>query len=117
MVNRLLPPVLTRRRIVLACCVAVVTDAIQILLGPFGWEGVDQVIDIFAMILQTLILGYHPLFLPTFVLKAVPIINDFPSWTACTLIVIAVRRKQHTPAPPPVVSAAAPAATHDVIDV
>src|SRR5579862_2242314 len=116
MVNRLLPPVLTHRRIALACCVAVVTDAIQLLLGPFGWEGIDQLIDIIAMVLQTLILGFHPLLLPTFILKAIPMVNEFPTWTACTLFVIVVRRKQHTPAPPPVVSAAPPV-SHDVIDV
>lgn len=115
--NRLLPRVLTRRRIWLACAVAVVADTIQLggsFLGPPGWV-LDNGVDVVAMVLQTLILGFHPLFLPTFILKAVPVLDALPTWTGCTFVVIAVRRRQHSPAP-----AARPAAREvpqDVIDV
>lgn len=51
------------------------------------------------MVLQTLILGFHPLLLPTFILKAVPLLEALPTWTGCTFLVIAVRRRQQTPAP------------------
>jgi len=113
--NRLLPPVLTRRRIWLACAVAVAADGIQLLLGPFGWAGPDEVIDIMAMVLLTAIIGFHPLFLPTFVAEFIPMVDSLPTWTACTLIVIGLRRKQSVPpvAPPPPPKQPA----DDVIDV
>lgn len=115
--NRLLPPVLTRRRIWLAYAVAVVADTIQLggsFLGPPGWL-LDDGVDLVAMVLQTLILGFHPLFLPTFILKAVPGLEALPTWTGCTFIVIAVRRRHQSRAP-----AAPPPAREvpqDVIDV
>ncbi len=129
MVDRLFPPVLSRRRIVLGCAVAVVADLLQlgfgIIMGPMGMISVDEAIDVCAMVAETLILGYHPLFLPTFLAKAVPVLDLVPSWTGCTLLVIAMRRKQTaaapaaaTAAPPPVppMASARPVA-HDVIDV
>lgn len=105
MANRLLPPVLTRRRIWLACAVAVAADIIQLSLGPFGWAGPDEVIDVIVMVLLTALIGFHPLFLPTFVMEFLPMVDALPTWTACTVIVIGLRRKQRSappmPAPPP----------------
>ncbi len=98
-------PVLTRRRIWLACAVAVVTDTIQFFGGMLGLPGwvLDDCLDIVAMVLQTLILGFHPLFLPTFIIKAVPGVDMLPTWTGCTFLVIGLRRKGPTTvAPPPV---------------
>jgi len=113
MANRLLPPVLTRRRIWLACAVAVIADVIQVTLGPCGWAGPDEVIDIVVMVLLTALIGFHPLFLPTFVAEFIPMVDALPTWTACTLLVIGLRRKSATPppAPPPMQPAG------DVIDV
>lgn len=104
MANRLFPPVLTRRRIWLACCVALATDGLQLLLGPMGWAFVDETLDIVAMVLLTLTLGFHPLFLPTFVAEFIPAVDMLPSWTACTFLVIGLRRKKSVPTPPPVVA-------------
>lgn len=95
--NRLLPPVLTRRRIWLACCLALAADGLQLLLGPLGWAGVDEVIDVVTMVLLTLTLGFHPLFLPTFVIEFIPIADMLPTWTGCTFLVIGLRRKQTAP--------------------
>ena len=117
MVNRLLPPRLTRRRIWLACVVAAVADAIQLggaFLGPPGWI-LDNGVDLVAMVLQTVLLGFHPLFLPTFILKAVPGVDALPTWTACTFVVLAVRRRQQ--APPPAAPPPPREIAHDVIDV
>jgi hypothetical protein len=114
MANRLLPPVLTRRRIWLAWCVALAADGLQLLLSPFGWIFIDSAIDVFAMILLTLTLGFHPLFLPTFVVELVPLVDEFPTWTACTFLVVGLRRKQHAPqAPPP----QPPAVSGQIIDI
>lgn len=115
MVNRLLPPVLTRRRIWLACGVAVAADTLQLggnFLGLPGWV-LDEGVDVVAMMLQSWILGFHPLLLPTFLVKAIPMVNALPTWTGCTLLVIGLRRKvpaSAAPPPPRPVSA-------DVIDV
>ena len=118
MVNRLMSPVLTRRRIWLACAVAVATDVLQFCgawLGAPGWL-FDNCVDVAAMVLQTLILGFHPLFLPTFIFKALPIVDAFPTWTGCTLLVIGLRRKQQG-AVPPVVPPPMQRVSHDVIDI
>ena len=102
MANRLLPPVLTRRRIWLACAVAVVADVIQLSLGPFGWAGADEVLDVVVMLLLTALIGFHPLFLPTFVAEFIPIVDELPTWTACAILVIGLRRRKTAAPPPPV---------------
>jgi len=101
MVNRLLPPVLTRRRIWTACALAVVADALQLVLGPIGWAGADEAIDVVTMLLLSMTIGFHPLFLPTFVVEFVPMVDMLPTWTACTMVVVGLRRKKNTAAPPP----------------
>jgi hypothetical protein len=102
MVNSLMPPVLTRRRIWLACAVAVVTDTIQFFGGLTGLPGwvLDDCLDLVAMVLQTLILGFHPLFLPTFIIKAIAGMDMLPTWTGCTFLVIGLRRKERGAVPP-----------------
>jgi hypothetical protein len=110
--NRLLPPVLTRRRIWMGCAVAVVADGLQLVLGPLGWAGIDEVIDVAAMALLSATIGFHPLFLPTFIAEFIPMVDMLPTWTACTVFVIGLRRRKVPPvAPPP------PQPAGDVIDV
>ncbi len=95
-------PLLTRPRMVLGLAVAVAADGLQLVLGPFGWEGADQAIDVVAMIVVSRIIGFHILLLPTFVVELVPLVEDLPTWTACTAAVIALRkREQNRPPPPP----------------
>lgn len=94
-------PRVTRGRVLLAMAVAVVADGLQFLLGPFGWLFIDQVIDVIAMVLTNLILGFHWLLLPTFATELVPLVDELPTWTACVIAVIALRkREQRTPPPP-----------------
>ena len=99
-------PELSRRRIWMAYAIAVLTDAAQMVLGPAGWVGTDQGADIVAMILLTAVLGFHPLFLPTFILEMLPIADMLPTWTGCVMLVVALRRrsaavKPDAPAPRP----------------
>ena len=61
------PPFLTRTRIILALIVAMLADGVQFFLGPFGWVGADQAIDVMAMLLTIWVLSFHILLLPTFV--------------------------------------------------
>jgi hypothetical protein len=87
-------PPLTRLRMILALVVAVGADGLQLLLGGVGWVGLDQAIDCVAMILLSWIIGFHVLFLPTFVVELVPLLEDLPTWTACTAAVIALRKRE-----------------------
>jgi hypothetical protein len=105
-------PRLTPLRMVLAMSVAVVADGVQLLLGAFGWLGLDQFIDGVAMVLVSWIIGFHILLLPTFVIELVPVLEDLPTWTACTAAVIALRKREQSNHPPP-----APPPDKPVIDI
>lgn len=93
-------PKLTSLRIFLALLIAASADGLQFLFGGLGWIGPDQVIDVATMLLTTWILGFHWLLLPTFVLEFIPLADDLPTWTACVLAVIVLRRRQQRQMPP-----------------
>ena len=84
----------TRSRIKAAYGVAIATDVLQLVLGPFGWAFVDEILDVIALIFTTRLLGFHPLLLPTFVLELVPIVDVLPTWTGCVALVVATRKGQ-----------------------
>ena len=86
-------PKLTRTRMVLALVVAVIADGLQLLFGPLGWVLGDQLIDVVAMLLVSWLIGFHWLLLPSFVLELVPLVDELPTWTACVVAVIALRRR------------------------
>jgi hypothetical protein len=98
-------PPLTRPRMILALAIAVSADGLQLLLGPLGWAFMDQAIDFIAMILVSWIIGFHILLLPTFLVELIPVVDDLPTWTACTAAVIALRKREQrataTANPPP----------------
>ena len=93
-------PKLTGTRIVLALAVAVVADGVQWLLGPLGWAFGDPLIDVVAMLLVSWLIGFHWLLLPSFILELVPLIDEFPTWTACVMAVIILRRREQRSIPP-----------------
>ena len=102
--NRFLhSPQLNRTRMVSAVAVAVIADGVQLLLGPLGWAFGDQLIDIVAMLLVSWLIGFHWLLLPSFILELVPLVDEFPTWTACVMAVIILRKRgqRATPPPPP----------------
>jgi hypothetical protein len=86
-------PELTPVRIAAALLIALVADAVQIGLGPFGLAWVDDLLDVVVAVLEVALLGFHPLLLPTFVLEVVPVVEYLPSWTGCVLAVVALRRR------------------------
>ena len=88
------PAHVTPSNIRTAYAVAVAVDVAQFLLGPFGWVGFDEVLDAAAMVAMTRLLGFHPLFLPTFVLEFVPFTDMLPTWTGCVMLVVRARRRQ-----------------------
>jgi len=94
-------PFLTRNRIRLAYAVAISVDTLQFLLGPLGWAGADEVLDVAAMILLWRTIGFHPLLLPTFVIEFLPVADLLPTWTGCVALVLTLRRRQHDGSQPP----------------
>jgi hypothetical protein len=94
-------PTLTPTRVRSAYAVAVATDALQFLLGPVGWAFADEVLDVVAAVVMWQLLGFHPLLLPTFVVELLPVADLLPTWTGCVALVVALRKRQQTSAPPP----------------
>jgi hypothetical protein len=94
-------PLLTRGRIWSAYGVAVGADALQLILGPFGWAFADEIIDIAAAALTFSLLGFHLLLLPTFVIEFLPIADMLPTWTGCVALVVAARKREQANVPPP----------------
>ena len=87
-------PVLTRRRIWFAYGVAVATDLLQLVLGPFGWAFVDEVLDLVAMLAVSWAIGFHVILLPTFALEFLPFTDMLPTWTGAVALVVGLRRRR-----------------------
>ena len=94
-------PKLTGTRIFLALVVAASADAGQFLLGPLGWVFIDQAIDVVAFLLTAWAIGFHLLLLPTFIAEFFPVVDMLPTWTACVIAVIALRKRNQNAVPPP----------------
>ena len=94
-------PKLTRTRIILALLVAASADGVQFFLGPLGWVFIDQAIDVVALVLAAWAIGFHLLLLPTFIAEFFPVVDMLPTWTACVIAVIALRKREQNAVPPP----------------
>jgi hypothetical protein len=99
---------LTRARRRTAYGVAIGVDVLQLALGPLGWAGADELLDLVAAGVMWRLLGFHPLLLPTFMIELLPITDMLPTWTGCVAIVTA--SQPLTPDEPP------PPGTGDVIE-
>ncbi len=92
-------PKLTKTRIILALAVAAAADGLQFIFTPVPF--VDQAIDVGAFVFTAWAIGFHLLLLPTFAVEFIPVADMLPTWTACVIAVIALRkREQNTPPPP-----------------
>lgn len=94
-------PPLTRWRMVLALAVAVSADGLQVGLLPVAWTFAQSAVDVVAMVLTMLLLGFHILLLPTFVVELIPVVDMLPTWTGCVAAVIALRKREAKSAAPP----------------
>ncbi len=98
-------PRLSSGRIAAAFAIAVVVDGTQLLLGPLGWSMLDEIFDVAAMLAISLLLGFHPLLLPTFIIEIFPVADVLPTWTGCVGLVVGLRRRaqlrKDTPPPLP----------------
>jgi hypothetical protein len=97
----------------MACAVAVLTDAFQLMLGPLGWTFIDEILDVGAMLAVSLLIGFHPLLLPTFVAELIPVVDMLPTWTACVIAVTVLRKRKQSGGPP----TASPQDSSPVIDI
>jgi hypothetical protein len=88
------PLVLTASRVRAAYTVALVTDLLQLILGPFGWAFADELLDVAAMLLISRAIGFHALLLPTFALEFLPLTDMLPTWTGCVALIVGLRRRQ-----------------------
>ena len=97
--SRFTAPRLTGTRMLLALAIAVVADLLQIVLVPLEWALVQQVVDVVAMGLIILVIGFHPLLLPTFIVEFIPVVDMLPTWTGCVIAVIALRKREQRAGP------------------
>jgi hypothetical protein len=94
-------PFITPGRVRMAYAVGIATDVLQFVLGPFGWAGADEVLDVVAAALTWRLLGFHPLLLPTFVVEFLPVTDLLPTWTGCVAAVVALRKRSQRISGPP----------------
>jgi len=87
------PRELSRARVAAAVTAAVLADLLQIVLLPMAWTGAQQAIDVVAMLVTMVVLGFHLLLLPTFVVELFPLVDALPTWTGCVIAVIALRKR------------------------
>jgi len=80
----------SRTTLIAAYAVAICADAIQILLVPFFSEGfaspVDDFSDVVVCLILSRLIGFHIAFLPSFLIKLVPLVESVPTWTLAVLI-------------------------------
>ena len=89
-------PPLSRRRVRLAFALAIVADGLQFVLLPLTLAGaaspVEDALDLIVGVLMIALLGWHPAFLPSFVVKLIPFVDLAPTWTLAAWLVTRRRR-------------------------
>lgn len=95
-------PKLTRNQIIAAFAVAVVADILEfpitaaeatVVGAPAGELGAC-VLDTVVFGIMTRLLGFHWMFLPSFVVEVIPGLNMFPTWVGCVAFVVWKRKKE-----------------------
>jgi hypothetical protein len=94
--GRMTAPKLTRGRMAAAMTIACVADVLQIALLPIAWTFAQSAVDVVAMLLAMWVIGFHLLLLPTFILEFIPGVDILPTWTACMIAVIALRKREQS---------------------
>lgn len=78
-----------------AMALAIVADAVQIVIFPLFAEGAispfDDILDLIVMVALIRLIGWHWEFLPSFIAELVPGLDLIPFWT---LAVVSVYRKR-----------------------
>ena len=91
----------TGRAIRIARAVAIIADALQLVLFPFFVEGfasaLNDALDVVVCVILVRLIGWNPLFLPTIVVELLPFGNLAPTWTIALFI---ATRSRQTALPP-----------------
>ena len=75
-------------------------DGLQLLFGPLGWVLGDQFIDVVAMLSGELADWFSLVAAAVrLLLELVPLVDELPTWTACVVAVIALRRRREKSPP------------------
>jgi hypothetical protein len=102
-------PELTRKRILIAYAVAIIADLIEFPISALELTVVGApvamflsfILDVFVFGIMTFLLGFHWLFLPSFLVEVVPGLDMLPTWVGCVFFVVRQRKKeQNIPAAP-----------------
>ena len=95
-----------RSTIAAAWVVAVVADSIEIGLAPLFFEGFlspfNDALDVIVCLILTTMLGWHVIFLPTFLVKLIEGVDLVPTWTLAVLIATRAGRIAENDVPPPI---------------
>jgi hypothetical protein len=100
---------INRTSVIGAFIVAICADAIEIGFGFFFAEGfaspVNDVMDVIVCIVLTVMLGWHIAFVPSFLVKLIPMGDFAPTWTIAVIIATRGRWMSGSSAvpPPPVI--------------
>ncbi len=101
-------PTLTKDRIITAYVIAVIADAIDIVIS--GGEDVTAALtgglvfipgemasgglDVIVGVAMTKLLGFNWVFLPSFIVEAIPNLDMLPTWAGCVAFVVWQRKKE-----------------------
>ena len=89
----------SRRAVVISRAIAIIADAMQLVLFPFFMEGFGSVfndaLDVVVGAALVWLLGWNPLFLPTFIVEVLPFGDLAPTWTIA--VFIATRSRNAVP--------------------
>ena len=84
-------------RLRIAGATALVADAVQLCLFPVFAEGFispfDDAVDVVMAIAMCCLVGFHIVFLPTFLIKETPVVDLAPTWTLAYLFVAHGKKK------------------------
>lgn len=99
---------INRSTVIGAFIIAMAADLIEAAFWFVFAEGfaspLNDVMDVMVGIVLTFMLGWHLAFLPSFMIKIVPVVDVAPTWTIAVLIATRGRWKSGTdPVPPPII--------------
>jgi hypothetical protein len=99
-------PNIKRSTVAASYIVAIGADAFEVGLAPLMSEGIasplNDIVDVVTGIILTLLLGWHIAFLPSFMIKLLPVVDFAPTWTLAVLIATRGGRIVEDGVPPPV---------------
>jgi hypothetical protein len=93
-----------RSTVVAAFVIAACADFIEIVCAAIFSEGIaspfNDVMDVIVCFILTVMLGWHIAFIPSFLIKLIPVGDLAPTWTIAVLIATRAGRIAEDEAPP-----------------